>query len=244
MMLFMFLLLPIMLVYSVTVKDFLPTVKQRYAPALIGFLVAALYSFIELFFFSAYYLAPYDFFSNYAYFFTFEVLIPCLLCFSLLFFCIKKQKNRFMVLYFILLGFYTVYFPSRLINRNSTFDWYLVLAKPILYASMLYSIKNLIAYAYQCVNKPTIDENKKNTANSVNILKFSLVFIACLAIPPAIDVMHLLVLPMWSIILTTVLYSIAAICGTALVDKDRYMEAFSKLKEILKQKNRVEQKED
>lgn len=243
MMLFMFLLFPIMLTYSLFVKDFSSMVKQRYVPALIGILVGALYSFIELLFFSAYYLAPYVFLYNYAYFLFFEVLIPCVLCFIILFFFIKKQKNRFMLLYFILLGFYTVYFPARLMNRNDVFDWYLILVKPILYVAMLYGMQNFITYLYKTICSYGAEGNT-NTINKIFIFKVFLTFFLCVTVPPTIDVMHLFVFPAWIIIFLSIFYSLVATCGTTFIDKNRFVATVSKLKEILKPKNDLEQKEE
>lgn len=226
----MFLLFPLLLVYSLAVKKFSPTVQQRYSPALIGFLFASLYTFIELLFVSAYYLSPYTFFANYIVFFAFEVLIPCVSCFLILTLCVKKQENKFMLLYFVLLGFYTIYFPARIMNRNTIFDWYILFVKPILYASMLLGIKNLITYFYQHIHtaKDSI------VAKRICILKFSLALLVSLLIPPAIDVMDLLNLSLWTILFVSLLYSIVPILFIAIFDTANFKKIIVYVKENFK----------
>ncbi|MFI3258018.1 MAG: hypothetical protein R3Y36_06950 [Spirochaetales bacterium] len=125
-------------VYSLFSEHMFPVTDKRIVPALMGFFVAVIYSFIELFFTSAYYLAPYSFFANYRYFFTFEVIIPCFLCFTIMFLFVRKQENRFFALYFMILGFYTVYFPARVLNRNILFDNYILFVKPVIYVAMFW----------------------------------------------------------------------------------------------------------
>lgn len=212
--LFMIFLLPITLVYVLT-KNAYPAGRPdiRYSAAIVGFLTGVVYAFIECVFTSSYYLIPYAFFPNYFSHLAFEVLIPCIFCLAACLVFVKVKKENFIVLYFVLAAFYSVFMPARIIHRNTVFDWYLLFQKPIVYTCMLFGIKNTVLLLYGCLKLPASFLGTV-TKKTYPALRPAAALSACMLIPPALDVMHLLSLPVWLVLTAGIVYGAAAGVGT------------------------------
>ena len=196
----MILVLPISLSYAVLKNDSRKNVP--YASVLTGFVLGAVYSFAECMFSSSYYLVRYAVFPNYAFYLFFEVLLPCFFCTAACLIFIKKRDKALLSLYFVLAAFYSVFMPARIIHRNAVFDWYLLFVKPVVCVGMLFALK----YAFSLLN------DRLNGAAPKSALP-QLILCAALIVPPAIDVMHLLASPLWTIALAGAAYVLCALWG-------------------------------
>ena len=196
----MILVLPISLAYAVLKND--SRENAPYASVLVGLVLGALYSFVECMFTSSYYLVRYAFFPNYAFYLCFEVLLPCFFCTAACLIFIKKRDQALLSLFFVLAAFYSVFMPARIIHRNAVFDWYLLFVKPVVYTDMLFVLK----YAFSLLN------DRLNGAAPKSALP-QLILCAALLVPPAIDVMHLLATPVWTIALASAAYVLFALWG-------------------------------
>lgn len=206
--LFMITVLPLCLVYMLKNKD-----GQSFAPytsALTGLIFGSLYAFVECMFTSSYYLIRYAFFPNYGFYVFFEVVLPCLCCAGLSLIFIKNRSQILLSFGFVITAFYAVYMPAHIIRRNDAFDWYLLFVKPVIYTAMVIGIKNTAVFLHKTVEKAA---SRSLTAVSAGagvrffILPVSLM-LCLLIIPPAIDVMNLLNLPVWIILPAGLCYGI------------------------------------
>ena len=196
----MILVLPISLAYAILKND--SRENAPYASVLTGFVLGALYSFVECKLKSSYYLTRYAFFPNYAFYLCFEVLLPCFFCTAACLIFIKKRDQALLSLFFVLAAFYSVFMPARIIHRNAVFDWYLLFVKPVVYTGMLFVLK----YAFSLLNDRLNGAAPKSALPQLSLC-------AALLVPPAIDVMHLLATPVWTIALASVAYVLFALWG-------------------------------
>jgi len=206
--LFMFLAIPLSLVYTVTKsdEDALP-----YSSALTGLILGAFYAFIECMFTSAYYLMRYAFFPNYVFYLFFEVVLPCLFCTAVRIFFSKERDTVLPALYFVIAGFYAVYMPARIMHRNTQFDWYLLFVKPLLYIFMLGGVKHMLSFLYGMVDFLPFSSIPTEKSAVKRLARPLLILAAVLCIPPAIDVMNLLNLPFWTVLPAFCVYCVFAV---------------------------------
>ncbi len=207
MMLFMFLAFPLAIALALTMKD-ISEHGQKKVSLIIGFSIAVVYSFIDLFFTSAYFLTPYAFFPNFVYSFLYDIFIPAALCSAFLFFFVKKTEYRWCELFYILLGFYCVYLPARSLNINDIFGLYELVLKPLIIVCMVYAYKNITLwmYLYQKgkVELPFI----KNTATLKVVSVFS--YLLCTCIPAIIDSLYMVDISILLLLFVSVLYAFAS----------------------------------
>ncbi|MGI5173377.1 hypothetical protein H0R92_07215 [Treponema sp. OMZ 840] len=208
--LFMILALPLSLVYTLTKSD---EAAAPYASVLTGLVLGALYSFVECMFTSSYYLIRYAFFPNYAFYLFFEVVLPCLFCTAFYLIFTKKHDKILLSLYFVFAGFYAVYMPARVIHRNEVFDWYLLFVKPLIYTAMVIGIKNTALLLHKTAEDFAFCTPSAISAKDrVKPFIFPVSVTLCvLIIPPAVDVMHLLNLPIWTILPAALVYCTFAV---------------------------------
>lgn len=127
---------------------------------------------------------------------------PVFFCTAACLIFIKKRDKALLSLYFVLAAFYSVFMPARIIHRNAVFDWYLLFVKPVVCVGMLFALK----YAFSLLN-----DRLNGTAPKSALPQ--LILCAALIVPPAIDVMHLLASPVWTIALASAAYVLFALWG-------------------------------
>lgn len=208
--------LPVSLLYMLTKHE--EQTPAPYASVLTGLVFGSLYAFVECMFTPAYYLIRYAFLPNYGFYLFFETVLPCLCCTALSLIFIKNRSQILLFLGFICAAFYAVYMPARIIHRNNVFDWYLLFVKPLMYTAMVIGIKNTALLLHKTVeglasgSSPVVSAAAISSALRVKPFIFPVSFIICvLIIPPAVDVMNLLNLPVWAVLPAALAYCVFAV---------------------------------
>ena len=208
----MILAIPTMIVYSIIEKDFFIEAKQRIFSIIIGICISIIYTFIDLFFTSPFYMNEYSFFPNFLHSFFFEIIIPVGISALFILLFIKKDQNKWYQLYFIALGFIAIYMPARIFNENTLYNWYLLFSKPIIMLSMLYGLKNCIIFSYKY--KEQISKNLKTQIKILSVTGIAFTYLLCLIIPSIIDSAYILGIADWLLAIITIFYSASMIIGT------------------------------
>ncbi len=211
----MILAFPLLIVCSFLCKEFFSEGTHKKVPIVIGFLLAAVYTFIDLFFTSAYYLTPYAFMPNFMYSFIYDIAIPLGISALFLLVFIKAFHFKWNELYYIALGFFVVYFPARIMNTNITLDWYDLFVKPLIFCSMLFGLKNVVAYTYALFNKKDVEKNKLLLIRVIVIVAY----IVCIMFPNAIDAFEAIGMPEWFLLVLMIFYCSGIIIGSIVLRK-------------------------
>ncbi len=213
----MFLAFPLLTAYCLIEKKVYPEATYKYVSTIIGFLLASLYSFFDLFFTSAYYLTPHAFFSNFLHSLVADVLLPFLICGVFLFILVHTYRYKWHELFYILLGFFCVYFPARTLNINAVLGWYELFIKPIVMICAIIGIKNCIVFLYQYVEKPR--ESLKKHVHVLFCISISFAFLLCLIALPVIEAFYMLGSVSWILIPVSLLISFGIIYGSSVAVK-------------------------
>ncbi len=221
MILFMLLAFPIIIAYSLLMKNFYPEAQYKAVPLLAGFFLAVVYSFFQLFFFPAYYLIQYSFLSNFVYNFFYDVFIPLALCTLFLFVLAKKYNNKAYELYYLALGFFAVYVPARTFNITITFGSYELFFKPLLLVAMVYISKNIIIVAYRY--NATVKERFSSKQHVAIKSGIAFAFVLCYMLPSVIETLYMLSVSYIILIPLILLYVVGFSYGSIIANKKLFI---------------------
>ncbi len=221
MILFMILAFPLLAAYSLLDKTFYVAAAYKKISIIFGFLLASLYSFFVLFFIPAYYLTPYAFLPNFLYSFTHDTFFPIVFCSLFLFLLVKKFQYKWHELYYIMLGFYIVFFPARSLNINTIFGLHALFVKPVLMVSMVYVLKNILQFSYKYIEiSKEMHTSKKDIAIKIVIV---LSFLVCLAFPSVFEALYMIGALSWILIPIALLFCSAVVYGSSIVNKKYFV---------------------
>ncbi len=212
----MIFLFPLAVAFTIVTKNGTIALHKNVS-IVIGFLLAVVYSFIDLFFTSAYYLAPYAFLPNFFYSFLYDTLIPIVICSLFLLLFVRRFDFKWCELYLFLLGFYTVYFPARSFNVNEVFSWYELFIKPLVTVSMVFAIKNISLFLSLYLK----DSTKYPFKKSLTMFNVFIVILCILSLfmPSIIETLYLLDMSVFTWALFSLLYSFAIVYGSSFFHK-------------------------
>ncbi len=212
---FLILVFPILVLFSLLTPDSQATYRK--ICVVFGFLIGVLYSFIDLMFFSAYNISSYSFFSNFMHAFLHESLIPIGVNVFFLLACTKKLSLKWYNLYYLLVGFFIVRFPAKVINENLTYDEYILFLKPLVYLCMVWGIKKAIEFLYDYKN--FFDSSYSKRVYQVIGAMLILFLILSVLLPSVIEVVYILGIPMWIQIFVVISYCCIIIIATITANK-------------------------
>jgi len=149
----MLVLLPLVAVFFLSLDYKKGKITNIFSASLFGVLLGIVYSFCDVLFTFDYYLAKFSFWTNWFHFGFIEMLIPVCIATGLYVLCIKNYTDMFKSLFYLLIGFFTIYMPVRIISRNATYHYYLLFFKPTLFLFALLYLRVLILKTYKIVEK-------------------------------------------------------------------------------------------
>jgi hypothetical protein len=200
MMSFMILLLPLVTVFFISLENKKGNVKNIFSATLFGVLSGIVYSFLDVLFTFDYYLAKFSFWSNWFHFGFIEMLIPAIIITGLYILCIKNYRDMFKCLFYLLMGFFTIYMPVRIISRNTSYHYFLLFFKPALFLLALLYLRDFVIKLYKNVEKQGVTVKA--------ILPYTLYIVGLLLVPSAIETLWLIGFHSWVWILLSFLYGI------------------------------------
>ncbi|HZK19226.1 MAG TPA: hypothetical protein VFC68_00730 [Treponemataceae bacterium] len=210
----MLFLLPLFTAFCVSVEYKQNNVKNICSSTLFGLLAGIVYSFIGVFFYSSYYLAKYSFWTNWFYFAFIEMIVPATIATVFYVLLTKKYNNMFKNLFYVFLGFFSIFMPVRIISSNQAYHYFLLFFKPLLLLCALFYFKKMIFVLY---------ERKDITIKA--IAPFVVYMLALLLVPAAIETCWFIGLSSWIWILSSLLYFSGAIVWKVIsVKKTRLCE--------------------
>ncbi len=213
----MILAFPLAIAYCLYSKDLYALELHKKVSLCIGFFIGVLYTFINLFFTSAYYLAPYSFFLNFLHTLFYDTIIPIALCLVFLFFFIKKTEFKWCELPFMLMGFYCVYFPARLFNVYEVFGSFELFIKPLLTVCMVYASSIALSFLYLYKRK-TVQSLFKQSDSVIKMIVIVLLALSFI-MPSVIEALHMISIPFFIVLVVSVLYCAAIVYGSILLHK-------------------------
>ena len=169
MLLFSFLLLPLVLIlYCLLAKE-----KRNLIIVFIGILSSSILCAIKEFVLFSHRLVPYSFGLNFVYFFP-QTLVVTIIVYGL-FILLTKDEWDFKIKSFfpLIMSFYSIYLPYTIIGfSNSKYAAYYIFLKPLLYLAMI-----LICYFYlKKFYKNLLEKKVQLSIFSITIFLVSLIF--------------------------------------------------------------------
>ncbi|MCK9169072.1 MAG: hypothetical protein M0P01_01510 [Treponema sp.] len=208
MFLFLIILLPSALVYSLINFDD----KAVIPVVLTGVLSSVLFCALKAFFSFMYRVAAAEFLSNYAYILFGQTLAPVAVVYMLFFFLSKDDVSFRIKSYFPLMcSFYSIYMPFHIIaGSGSSYSAFELFLKPVLYLMMLVSSSLCVRFVFRSFG--TRDIKPK--------IIWILVLCVSLLLPAAIETLWFIGFPVWIWLVLWMVYVFFAACGYINAGKD------------------------